>query len=170
MIIVVMGIAGSGKTTVGGLLAERLGIPFVEGDDHHPPENIAKMAAGIALDDDDRRPWLEALAAAITDWAGRGESVVLSCSALRQSHRALLAGANRDVHFVHLDGDAALLRRRLECRRGHFMPASVFDGQMATLERPKGEANVLTVDVGHPPAEIVETIVEALEADEIPSP
>ncbi|GAB3167783.1 gluconokinase [Myceligenerans halotolerans] len=161
--IVVMGTAGSGKTTVAALLAGRLGAAFAEGDDFHSPENVAKMAAGRPLDDDDRRPWLRE----IRDWlAGElreGRTAVVPCSALRREYRDILrtagrAGAGDDVWFVHLTGSYALLRERIQGRAGHFMKPAMLDSQLATLEPLADDEPGISVDVAPGPAEIVDEI------------
>ena len=156
MIVVLMGVSGTGKTTVGRLLAHDLGWPFYEGDDYHSPANVEKMRHGIPLTDADRDGWLAALRTVIDGVSG---SAVLACSALKAAYRDRLAGGRDDVRFVHLTGDPALLRQRLEQRRGHYMPASLLDSQLATLEPPAG---AITVDVGGTPAAIVATIRRAL--------
>src|ERR687898_1100311 len=117
MVIVLMGVSGSGKTTVGVPLAQALGGEFVEGDDYHPPANVAKMRQGIPLDDADRRPWLETLSAEIGRWLAAGRTVVLACSALKQRYRDVLAKGRPDVRFVYLQGEPALIRGRLDQRR-----------------------------------------------------
>jgi gluconokinase len=159
MVIVLMGVSGSGKTTVGVPLAQALGGEFVEGDDYHPPANVAKMRQGIPLDDADRRPWLEALSAEIGRWLAAGRTVVLACSALKRSYRTILRGGRAGVRFVHLKGNTSLIRARLAERRGHYMPASLLDSQLATLEEPQ-DAIVVTID--RPLAEIVARILAAL--------
>ncbi|MFI7502059.1 gluconokinase [Streptomyces sp. NPDC049687] len=159
-VVAVMGVAGTGKTTIGALLAARLGVPYAEGDDFHPPANIAKMSAGTPLDDADRWPWLDA----IGSWAhGRaGHGGVVSCSALKRSYRDRLRAAAPGLVFVHLAGDRALIEDRMAHRRGHFMPAALLDSQFATLQ-PLGpdEAGVV-VDVSGTPEEIAERAARAL--------
>ena len=134
MIAVVMGVSGSGKTTVGRLIAARLGWVFVEGDDLHPEANRRKMATGTPLSDEDRWPWLERIAARMRRCDREGRSMVVACSALRRSYRERLRGCGADVQFLHLIGAPELLRDRLERREGHFMPAGLLDSQLATLE------------------------------------
>src|SRR6478752_2643480 len=130
--IVVMGVSGSGKTTVGEALAARLGWRFVEGDSFHPPENVAKMSAGIPLDDNDREPWLRALAAEIAKDEAAGSPSVVGCSALKRSYRDILRTGAPRVCFVHVHGDRTVLADRLSHRAGHFFPASLLDTQLAT--------------------------------------
>jgi gluconokinase len=159
MVIVLMGVSGSGKTTVGIPLARALGGEFVEGDDYHPQANVAKMRQGIPLDDADRQPWLETLAAEIGRWLAAGRTVVLACSALKRSYREILRGGRPGVRFVHLKGSAALIRARLAERRGHYMPASLLDSQIAALEEP---SDAIVVPIDRPTAEIVASILAAL--------
>lgn len=158
-VVVVMGVSGSGKSTVGRLLAERLGCRFVDADDLHPPANVAKMAAGQPLSDADRAPWLAALRALISRALEQDAPLVLACSALRQNYRAQLAVDPARVRFVHLAGDAALIAQRQAERRDHFMPAALLASQFATLEPP---TDAITVDVAPDPAAIVEQILAAL--------
>jgi gluconokinase len=160
MVIVVMGVSGSGKTTVGRLLAEALHAEFVEGDAYHPPENIEKMRRGIPLEDADRWPWLAILSAEIDRWLAAGREVVLACSALKQRYRDILAKGRPGVRFVYLEGDKALIRRRLDRRQGHYMPAVLLDSQFATLEAP---ADAITVDVAGAPEEVAATIIKMLD-------
>jgi gluconokinase len=159
MVIVVMGVSGSGKTTVGRLLADALSAEFAEGDAYHPPANIEKMRRGIALEDADRWPWLDTLGAQIERWLAAGTTVVLTCSALKQRYRDVLAKGRPGVRFVHLHGDKALIRRRLDRRRGHYMRATLLDSQFTALE-PPGDA--ITVDVAGTPEAIVAKIVQHL--------
>ncbi|MHC5906093.1 gluconokinase [Streptomyces sp. S6] len=159
-VVVVMGVSGTGKTTVGLLLAARLGVPYAEGDDFHPPANIAKMSAGIPLDDADRAPWLDSIGAWAHDRAGLGG--VVSCSALKRSYRDRLRAAAPGLLFVHLGGSRELVEERMRRREGHFMPTALLDSQFATLE-PLGvdEAGV-AVDVAGAPEEIAGRAAGAL--------
>jgi len=146
--VVVMGVSGSGKTSVGERLAERLGCAFVEGDRLHPAANIAKMEQGIPLTDDDRWPWLDLIGRELTEARGRDESVVVSCSALKKTYRDRLRQASGGtLYFVFLTGDPKVLEGRMGARTGHFMPTSLLRSQLATLESPKDEAAVVTVDI-----------------------
>lgn len=155
MIILVMGVAGSGKTTIGRLLADTLGWSFADADDFHPPENIAKMAAGHPLDDRDRAPWLAALRAHLDHCLARGENTVVTCSALKQRYRDALIADPVKIRLVYLHGTRDLLLSRLAARHGHFMGPTMLDSQLATLEPP---ANALQVDVTPPPEVIVAEI------------
>ncbi|CAL9408390.1 gluconokinase [Streptomyces griseomycini] len=159
-VVVVMGVAGTGKTTIGPLLAARFGVPYAEADDFHPPANIAKMSAGVPLTDEDRLPWLDA----IGDWArGRaGLGGVVSCSALKRAYRDRLRAAAPDVVFVHLTGDRALIEDRMSHRQGHFMPTALLDSQFATLQPLEADEAGVAVDVTGSPEEITEQAVTAL--------
>lgn len=158
-IIVVMGVSGSGKTTVGQLLAQHIGRPFYDGDDFHPAANVAKMAAGHPLTDEDRAGWLATLAGHLPQWEEAG-GAVLACSALKESYRQTLqAGASLPLSWVFLDTDPAVLRARLEARQGHYMKASMLDSQLATLEKPAYGLR-LTDDV--PPETLVAQVVTQL--------
>ncbi|WP_408898317.1 gluconokinase [Nocardioides sp. R1-1] len=145
-LLVVMGVSGSGKSTVGAALAQRLGVPFADADDFHPPANIAKMTAGVALDDDDRIPWLEAIGRWLAEHDGQGG--VISCSALKVTYRDRLRAHAPRAAFVHLHGTREVIARRQASRPGHFMPASLLDSQFATLEPlgPQEAGMVIDVD------------------------
>ncbi|MFD5703287.1 gluconokinase [Streptomyces lasiicapitis] len=161
-VVVVMGVAGTGKTTVGPLLAARLGVPYAEGDDFHPEANIAKMSAGTPLTDDDRWPWLDA----IGEWAhGRaGLGGVVSSSALKRSYRDRLRAAAPGLVFVHLTGDRALIEERMRQRKGHFMPTALLDSQFATLQPLGADEAGVDVDVAGTPTEIADRAADALAA------
>lgn len=158
----VMGVSGCGKTTIGEALAKKLGWSFADADSFHPPANIAKMSAGQPLDDDDRAPWLAAIAAWIDARRGRGESGVVTCSALKRRYRAVIVGDRPWVRLVHLDGGRALIASRLAGRHGHFMPGALLDSQFAALEPPAADEHPLIVSIDRPVAAIVETLVTAL--------
>ena len=162
MVLVIMGVSGSGKTTVGRLLAERLGWHYQEGDALHPPENVAKMSSGTPLTDADRIPWLHKIAECIDAWRRSGESGVGTCSALKRAYRDIIIGDRPDVGLVHLKGSRALIGQRLAARKGHFMPAALLDNQFATLQEPAAEERAITVDVGEAPAAIVDEIVRRM--------
>ncbi len=152
--IVVMGVSGSGKSTLAGELARRLGCPLIEGDDYHSAANVAKMEAGHALDDADRWPWLDRVGGAISD-AAQGGRAVAACSALRRVYRERLQAASEvPLAFVLLDTGTVELARRLEARAGHYMPASLLDSQLATLERPGADECALTLDAARPPEDL----------------
>jgi gluconokinase len=163
--LVVMGVSGTGKTTVGSALAHRLGRPFVEGDSYHPERNVAKMSAGQPLDDDDRRPWLQTLNSLLTFHHADDIAAVLTCSALRRSYRDILrAGLPEDsVYFVHLTAPASVLRRRMESRE-HFMPASLLQSQLDTLEPLEPDEAGAVLDVTGSVASVVDAAVAALDA------
>ena len=161
MHIVVMGVSGSGKTTVGEALAAALGWRFVEGDSFHPKRNVEKMAAGHPLDDADRRPWLEALAGEIAKDEAAGQSSVIGCSALRRAYRDILRTGAPDVRFLHVHGDKALLAERVSHRPGHFFPAALLESQLATLEPLGPDERGVLVDIAAP----VERMVAEARAD-----
>ena len=163
VIAVVMGVSGSGKTTVSVLLSAALGCQFQEGDDLHPPENVEKMHAGTPLTDADRVPWLRKIAEEIDGWRARGESGVLTCSALKRSYRDIIIGDRSDVTLVYLKGSHDLIHRRMAARHEHFMPVRLLDSQFATLQEPTPDEHPIIVDVGGRPAEIVDEIVRQLE-------
>ncbi len=161
MVVVLMGVAGSGKTTIGRELAAELGWKFADADDFHPPANVAKMSAGIPLDDADRAPWLAAIRLYIDTRLERGEPAVVTCSALREKHRAVLLADPAQVKLVYLRGSRELLWSRISARTGHFMKPAMLDSQLATLEEP---VNALVVDIAPPPAEIVAQLRRVLAA------
>ncbi|MGO4615019.1 gluconokinase [Nocardia sp. 2YAB30] len=162
-VIVVMGVSGSGKSTVGTRLAAVLGVEYAEGDDFHPAANVAKMAAGTPLDDADRAPWLDAVAVWMADHTERGG--VVSCSALKRSYRDRLRAAVPDAFFVHLAAPQTELARRLTGRRGHFMPPSLLDSQLAALEPLAADENGITIDATRTPDDLVtNTLVTLAEA------
>jgi gluconokinase len=160
MVIVLFGVSGAGKTTLGRDLAEELGWQFYDGDDFHPDANIAKMRQRIPLADADRQPWLEKLRALIGQCINTGENAVLACSALKEAYRRLLAIDRHQVKLVYLKGDYQLMRARLKKRRGHFMNPGLLESQFATLEEPRGDVVVIAVDQS--PVEIVKQIRKAL--------
>jgi gluconokinase len=161
---VVMGITGSGKSTVGAMLAHALGVDFVEGDDYHPPENVRRMAAGIPLTDGDRADWLLALAARLREGRESGAGLVVTCSALKRAYRDVLRAAAPEVQFVFLRGSRALIAERVAERRGHFMPASLLDSQLATLEEPDSDERAWACDIKSSPQQIVNDIVARTSA------
>lgn len=157
---VMMGVCGSGKTTIGAQLARALDVAFVEGDGLHPPENVHRMAAGIPLTDDDRRGWLSTIAARLREAKDAGTGLIVSCSALKRRYRDLLrtVGAT-DVRFVYLKGSRELLAERMASRRGHFMPPALLDSQLAILEEPSPDERVWMCDITQTPDAIVAELV-----------
>ena len=158
MIVILMGVVGSGKTSVGRLLAQQLRWKFADADDFHPAANVEKIRHGIPLTDADRQPWLRLLSANIANWSSAGVSVVLACSALKESYREELA-TGPDVQFVYLKGSPDLIARRLHLRQGHFADGQILASQLADLEEPK---TAITVDIDKPPKQIVTEIREKL--------
>ncbi|MFV0136925.1 gluconokinase [Streptomyces sp. HMX87] len=167
-VVVVMGVSGTGKTTIGALLAARLGVLYAEGDDFHPPANIDRMTAGTPLTDEDRMPWLDAIGAWARGRAGLGG--VVSCSALKRSYRDRLRAAAPEVVFVHLTGSRELIEERMSHRQGHFMPTALLDSQFATLQPLQPDEAGVAVDVAGSPEEIAERAVDALKALSGPTP
>ena len=163
LIVVVMGVSGSGKSTVAALLAGALGCHFQEGDDLHPRENVEKMRSGTPLTDADRLPWLRKIAEEIDRWRARRECGVLTCSALKRSYRDIIIGDRRDVVLVYLKGSRELIHQRMIARHGHFMPVALLDSQFATLEEPTSDEHPILVDIGGKPAEMAHEIVCRLE-------
>lgn len=158
---VVMGVCACGKSEIGTRLAQALGAPFIEGDRFHPPENVARMSAGIPLDDEDRRGWLQALRAEIERAWKADPVVVLSCSALKRAYRDVLRGDGGDLRFVHLHGERDLIAQRMAARSGHFMPVSLLDSQLRTLEPLQPDEHGVTLDVHEPPERLVEQALAA---------
>lgn len=168
MIVVLMGVSGSGKTTVGKVLAAKLGWQFADGDDFHPAANIEKMQRGSPLTDEDRRPWLTSLREYIDDAVDRGENLVLACSALNHNYREYLTADNSDfVRYVYMQGSEELIAKRLAERDGHFMPSSLLRSQFDALEPPQ---DALRVDIAPAPPIIAETIMHNLKLESAASP
>jgi gluconokinase len=155
---VVMGVSGSGKSTIGNLLAAHDGVPFLEGDAYHPAANVSKMSAGIPLDDDDRAGWLDALAGEIRAARDACHGLVLSCSALKRRYRDLLRAADPALRFVHLDGPREVIAARMQARPGHYMPPSLLDSQLGILEPLQPDEAGLTLDITLAPQALVERI------------
>lgn len=160
MVIVIMGVSGAGKTTVGSRLAAKLHWTFRDGDEFHPPTNVAKMASGTPLTDDDRWPWLEAIHAYLSQTLDSGESAIVACSALKEEYRRRLSDGLPGVRFVHLSGTPELLAQRVAARKDHFMPPGLLGSQLAILEAP---SDALVVDIAQSPDELTEEIIRRLE-------
>jgi gluconokinase len=160
--VVVMGVSGCGKSTVGRALASALGVPFIEGDELHPPRNVALMASGTPLTDDDRRDWLHAVAAALARAAGTG--AVAACSALKRSYRDILRGGAPGLRFVHLTGERAVLEERMRRRSGHYMPPSLLQSQLDILEPPMPDEAAITLGLDATPDEVLRAVRRQLEA------
>ena len=161
-VLVVMGVSGCGKTTIARLVGARLGWDVIEGDTFHPPANIEKMKHGIPLQDADRWPWLEAIAATIDTERAAGHSALVACSALKRAYRAILIGDRPDVALVYLQGSRAVIAARLAARRGHFMPPGLLDSQFATLEEPGADEHPITVSIDRPAEAIAAAILDEL--------
>ena len=159
MFLIVMGVAGSGKSTIGAALASRLGWEFRDADGFHPAANIAKMKTGTPLNDEDRWPWLQAIRAHMDSENREGRNGVIACSALRETYREVLGRGEDWVRFVHLTGPKELIAERMRARAGHFMPVALLDSQFATLESP-GDA--ISLDISKPPETLVEEVVRRL--------
>jgi len=169
LVLIVMGVAGSGKTTVGTLLAQKLGWRFADADDFHPQQNKEKIGRGVALEDADRKPWLAAVRNAVLQWNAAEENVVLACSALKRIYRDELRTGN--VLFVYLKGDHELFLKRLRQRQGHFADEKILASQFATLEEPVGEERdpAITVAIDQTPDDIVSAIITALKRQAVVS-
>jgi len=162
-VIVVMGVASSGKTSLGERLAQRLGWPFRDADSFHPPQNVAKMSSGTPLTDEDRKPWLAAIAAWIDASRASGGNGIVTCSALRRAYRDVIVGDRPDVALVYLKGSRELIGRRMAARQHHFMPPALLDSQFATLEEPGEDERPLVVQVEASKDAIVELVVRELK-------
>ncbi len=160
---VVMGVSGCGKSEIGRRLSARLGITHFEGDADHAAANIAKMAAGIPLDDADRQGWLLLLQARIRDAASRGTGLVLSCSALKRRYRDILRAGDPDLFFVHLDGERRLIAERMQARPDHFMPVSLLDSQLRDLEPLQADEHGIRLDIARPPEALIEQVMQQFE-------
>lgn len=163
--LVVMGVSGCGKSTVGSLLGERLGIPFFDGDDFHPAENKAKMAGGVPLNDEDRAPSLAKIGTALASPAGEAASCIIACSALKRSYRHLLRSFAPNTVFIHLTGDAATISDRLSSREHEYMPGSLLASQLATLEPLGSDEPHIAVDIHEGPDSLVNRIMRQLVVD-----
>lgn len=159
MVVILMGVSGSGKTTVSQELSRLLGWPFHDADDYHPPANLAKMSSGVPLSEEDRLPWLKTLAGLIRGWLERSENALLACSALTRRSRRLLQGGSPEVRFVYLKGSRQLIGQRLQSRQGHFMPAALLDSQFEALQPPR---NALYVDAAQSPQQSAQQIANWL--------
>jgi gluconokinase len=161
-VLVVMGVSGSGKTTVATLLAERLGWPFAEGDDFHPPANVAKMHGGTPLTDADRLPWLQAIAGWIDARRAAGSGGIVSCSALKRAYRDILIGDRPDVRLIYVRGSHALIGARIAARHDHFMPPSLLQSQFDTLEEPGADERPIVAEAALTPPAMVDGVLAAL--------
>jgi gluconokinase len=161
--VVVMGVSGCGKSTVGRALASHLGVTFLDADDFHPPANVEFMRAGIALTDAEREPWLDALAARLAQAQATDEPVVLACSALKRGYRDALRRGAPHLHLVHLTGSPALLAERIGARANHYMPPTLLPSQLATLEPPAADERPMALDVAASTDELVAAILERLK-------
>jgi carbohydrate kinase (thermoresistant glucokinase family) len=162
VVLVLMGVAGCGKTTVAAILSGRLGWPFEEGDALHPQANIDKMASGHPLTDADRAPWLDLVAEWVEECLDAGENGLITCSALKRSYRDIINRRGKGVEFVYLAGTRELIGDRLVARHGHFMPPSLLESQFADLQEPSADEPAIRVDVGPAPSVIAQTIIQTL--------
>lgn len=161
MVWIVMGVSGSGKTTIGRILAENQGLPFYDADDFHPPQNVEKMRSGQPLNDHDRKPWLDTLSRHISDWNRRG-GAVLACSALKKSYRNTLRSDGNHVQFIYLKGSKEMILKRMNDREDHYMPPSLLDSQFEALEEPP---DAITVFIDNPPEKIIAEILNEFTSE-----
>ncbi|KST63155.1 gluconokinase [Mastigocoleus testarum] len=161
MIIILIGVSGSGKTTIGKQLADSLNWQFYDADDFHSAKNIEKMQAAIPLEDSDRMPWLQAIADAIAKWLQENQNIIMACSALKESYRQLLLIDRENIQFIYLKGSFELIQKRLQKRENHFMSERLLKNQFDVLEEP---SNIPTIDISNPPEKIVATIREILRS------
>lgn len=166
MIVILMGVSGCGKTTIGQILSEKLGWPLFDADEFHSAASIEKMRAGIALEDADRWPWLDRMNAMLRERDARGESALLACSALKQAYRDRLAKGTAQIRWIYLKGGFELIRKRLEARKGHYMKAGLLESQFAALEEPE---DALNVDIDDSPNAIADSILRRLDLTRISS-
>jgi carbohydrate kinase (thermoresistant glucokinase family) len=159
MVIILMGVSGCGKTTTGKLLSRNLGLPYFDADDFHPDVNIKKMSAGISLNDDDRKPWLQTLSEKIMQW-NKGDGAVLACSALKQSYREILQSKSGAVTFIWLDGSFELIESRMQKRKDHYMPPGLLQSQFDALEPP---TDAIRVSINQPPESILSAILQKMK-------
>jgi carbohydrate kinase (thermoresistant glucokinase family) len=162
LVIVLMGVSGSGKSTVGAELARALGWPFRDADSFHPAANVEKMSRGVPLTDEDRAPWLAAIAQWIDERRKLSDPGIVSCSALKRAYRRRIIGGRDRVRLVYLEGDKGLIAERMRARTGHFMPVSLLDNQFATLEEPRNDEAPLIVSIAPPPQQLAGAIIQAL--------
>ncbi len=161
-ILVVMGVSGCGKTTVAAMLAGRLNVNFLEGDELHPPANVEKMRGGTPLTDEDRWPWLQAIARVVDEWRMVGQGGVVTCSALKRAYRRVIVGDRPEVSLVYLKGAPELIQRRMAARHEHFMPVALLESQFKILEEPGDDERPIVSDVAPPPAQITANILREL--------
>lgn len=161
-LVVVMGVSGCGKSTLGQALADTLGVPYIEGDALHPPDNVARMAAGTPLTDADRAGWLDIIGERLVEAGRSGSGAVVACSALKRIYRDRLRAASPGLRLVHLHGDPALLAARIGQRTGHYMPATLLPSQLQTLELPDLDEAAVTLDIAQPPEALVRRALQAL--------
>jgi carbohydrate kinase (thermoresistant glucokinase family) len=166
-VLVIMGVSGSGKSTIAELLARELGWPFRDADEFHPRANVEKMKSGVPLTDADRWPWLHAIAAFIDETRARGEHAIVTCSALKRAYRRIIIGERRDVRLVYLKGDQALIASRLASRHGHFMPPALLQSQFDALEEPGADERPITVPIDPRAEEIASRILAELGLDTV---